>query len=342
MSPLLTRYATPGQKVAGHLRDAVPPLGLVRADVPRPIAGLLERMLAKNAAERPSSPSEVANLLAPFCEGSKLIGLLREARRAGPAPEAEQASRLDTAALHVGSVETSREEAGEPEEASEPQAAGNFGPYHRRLGSPMRIAAMVGGVLAALLLGVVIAFQTHYGTVMIKIPEGVSNVAVKLDGRTIWIEGLDRPLRLRPGEHELLVDSDGFETYTRSFTVKRGDNVVLSVTLVPLDSETAEVAKAMMPSVTDAPTAPAPPLAIAPFDADEARRHQEAWASHLGVPVELENSIGMKLRLIPPGEFMMGSPESEGWGRWADGDGPMGTQHVTGGTTVTPESLSRK
>ena len=138
-------YATPGQKVAGHLRDAVPPLGLVRADVPRPIAGLLERMLAKNAAERPTSPSEVANLLAPFCEGSKLIGLLREARRAGPAPEAEQASRLDTAALHVGSVETSREEAGEPEEASEPQAAGNFGPYHRRLGSPMRIAAMVGG-----------------------------------------------------------------------------------------------------------------------------------------------------------------------------------------------------
>jgi serine/threonine-protein kinase len=50
-----------------------------------------------------------------------------------------------------------------------------------------------------------------------------------------------------------------------------------------------------------------PPLAVAPFDAQQARKHQEAWAKHLGLPVEITNSIGMKLALIPPGEFMMGS-----------------------------------
>ncbi|MCA8994031.1 MAG: SUMF1/EgtB/PvdO family nonheme iron enzyme, partial [Planctomycetaceae bacterium] len=55
--------------------------------------------------------------------------------------------------------------------------------------------------------------------------------------------------------------------------------------------------------------APAP--AIAPFTADEAKAHQEAWAKYLGVPVEYENSIGMKFRLIPPGEFMMGSTLEE-------------------------------
>ncbi len=54
-----------------------------------------------------------------------------------------------------------------------------------------------------------------------------------------------------------------------------------------------------------------PGLTIAPFDAEEARVHQESWAEHLGVEVEIENPIGMQLRLIPPGEFMMGSPESE-------------------------------
>jgi formylglycine-generating enzyme required for sulfatase activity len=54
-----------------------------------------------------------------------------------------------------------------------------------------------------------------------------------------------------------------------------------------------------------------PPLAIAPFDAAQARKHQEAWAKHLGVPVEITNSIGMKLILIPPGEFMMGSTQEE-------------------------------
>jgi formylglycine-generating enzyme required for sulfatase activity len=54
-----------------------------------------------------------------------------------------------------------------------------------------------------------------------------------------------------------------------------------------------------------------PPLAVAPFDAAEAKRHQEAWAKHLGVPVEVANSLGIKLVLIPPGEFTMGTPESE-------------------------------
>ncbi|MGZ0173760.1 MAG: formylglycine-generating enzyme family protein, partial [Planctomycetales bacterium] len=54
----------------------------------------------------------------------------------------------------------------------------------------------------------------------------------------------------------------------------------------------------------------APPTAVAPFDEAQAKAHQEAWAKHLGVPVETTNSIGMKLRLIPPGEFMMGEGDN--------------------------------
>lgn len=57
--------------------------------------------------------------------------------------------------------------------------------------------------------------------------------------------------------------------------------------------------------------ADAPAPAIAPFDADQAKRHQEAWAAYLKVPVEYTNSIGMKFRLIPPGEFLMGSTPAE-------------------------------
>ncbi|MGB0600422.1 MAG: formylglycine-generating enzyme family protein, partial [Rubripirellula sp.] len=50
----------------------------------------------------------------------------------------------------------------------------------------------------------------------------------------------------------------------------------------------------------------APPPANAPFGAADAKAHQEAWAKHLGVEVEVTNSIGMKLRVIPPGTFTMG------------------------------------
>ena len=54
-----------------------------------------------------------------------------------------------------------------------------------------------------------------------------------------------------------------------------------------------------------------PALAVAPFDATQARKHQEAWAKYIGVPVEYTNSIGMKFRLIPPGEFTMGTSSEE-------------------------------
>ena len=52
-----------------------------------------------------------------------------------------------------------------------------------------------------------------------------------------------------------------------------------------------------------------------PFDAREAKRRQEEAARALGMPVEKELDLGagvkMKLRLIPAGEFVMGSPASE-------------------------------
>ena len=54
-----------------------------------------------------------------------------------------------------------------------------------------------------------------------------------------------------------------------------------------------------------------PPTAIVPFDASIAMQHQKAWAGHFGVPVEIDNAIGMKLRLIPAGRMRMGStPET--------------------------------
>ncbi len=55
----------------------------------------------------------------------------------------------------------------------------------------------------------------------------------------------------------------------------------------------------------------APPMAVAPFGAPQAKRHQRAWAEYLGVPVETTNAIGMKFVLIPPGEFDMGSTQEE-------------------------------
>lgn len=64
------------------------------------------------------------------------------------------------------------------------------------------------------------------------------------------------------------------------------------------------------------PTSGAEPApAMSPFSSDQAKVHQRAWAEHLGLPVHVTNSLGMRLSLIPPGQFMMGSPQDEEWHR---------------------------
>lgn len=52
---------------------------------------------------------------------------------------------------------------------------------------------------------------------------------------------------------------------------------------------------------------PGPP----PDASFDAKQTQKASAKQLDVPVETVNSIRVKLRLIPPGKFMMGSSKEE-------------------------------
>ncbi|MEE2641459.1 MAG: bifunctional serine/threonine-protein kinase/formylglycine-generating enzyme family protein [Planctomycetota bacterium] len=56
---------------------------------------------------------------------------------------------------------------------------------------------------------------------------------------------------------------------------------------------------------------PVPALAVAPFE--DASGQQDAWAESLGVEVDYTNSIGMRFRLIPAGQYLMGgtAPEIE-------------------------------
>jgi formylglycine-generating enzyme required for sulfatase activity len=64
------------------------------------------------------------------------------------------------------------------------------------------------------------------------------------------------------------------------------------------------VAVAML-QATNLPAAD-PVLARVPFEPAKAKSHQQDWATAAGVPVEMTNSIGAKLMLIPPGHFSMG------------------------------------
>jgi formylglycine-generating enzyme required for sulfatase activity len=111
---------------------------------------------------------------------------------------------------------------------------------------------------------------------------------------TIKSPGDNQPVEVQvaEGKHTLLVKKGGFETFTKEFTIRSGSKETIRVELVGKE-------------------AGRPLPAIAPFNAQQARAYQDAWAKHLGVPVEHTNSLGMKFILIPPGEFTMGSTPAE-------------------------------
>ena len=108
-----------------------------------------------------------------------------------------------------------------------------------------------------------------------------------------------------------------FQLVTNSRT-NTNTNLVSRVASAPGQSEPSDQVRGLTPPGSPKQDegwhgwpAEAPPPAIAPFDAEQAQQHQEAWAKYLGVPVEYTNSLGMKFRLIPPGEFTMGSTKEE-------------------------------
>jgi formylglycine-generating enzyme required for sulfatase activity/predicted GH43/DUF377 family glycosyl hydrolase len=53
------------------------------------------------------------------------------------------------------------------------------------------------------------------------------------------------------------------------------------------------------------------PLVVAPMSAGQVAGVRKTWSDRTQHPVELDNSIGMKLSLIPPGDFTMGRTEQQ-------------------------------
>jgi sulfatase modifying factor 1 len=64
------------------------------------------------------------------------------------------------------------------------------------------------------------------------------------------------------------------------------------------------------PDPTPPPPAKRPELLQAPFTPTAASAAQVAWASYLKREVQWQDQFGQELRLIPPGEFQMGSDET--------------------------------
>jgi uncharacterized protein (TIGR03067 family) len=182
-----------------------------------------------------------------------------------------------------------------------PAAGGSVNGWAKLLGS-LRPLVYVSTIAVPIALFAWLLLCQGWVSVKVDDPE----MLVMLDGE-IYVSGdrVDpnswhiRGGSLRTGEHFLRAIRGGKVVFEERFHLGFGENRDFDLTRSALQARRGS-------TTAPAGQAPGPPaLAGSPFNAEKATSLQQAWAKHLGVDIETTNSIGMKLRLIPPGEFAM-------------------------------------
>ncbi|MCB9873619.1 MAG: SUMF1/EgtB/PvdO family nonheme iron enzyme [Planctomycetaceae bacterium] len=321
------------KKIFAHRDQPIPSLSATRSGIPSALDVLFQKMVAKDPNDRQQSMSEVISEL-------QTCGVLEPSLESGSATAFSNAPAFDRSLKDQVTAATLTISQPSTEQAPTTDEKGTLPSIvldetiaitgipsrskRHKTSSPRRLwpivaSCLLGTVGLFVAAGIFLKVDTREGTVIIEIdqPE-LAGAVVSVDGQkkiTIKTGEGKEPIEIAADEktHTLKVTKGGFETFTKQFTVKAGGNQTIKVRLEPLAVAKPIPNESSMPKELTTHVWPKnqPAPAIAPFNAEQARDYQEAWAKHLGVEVETTNSIGMKFRVIPPGEFLMGSSEEE-------------------------------
>src|SRR5487761_1686696 len=243
---------------AHHKREPKP-LNLVRPDVPVELAAVVGKMMAKDPNKRYQTPIEVAKALVPFFKPGQSVAPPAETGQSEPPAETSHGLGTATpvspitpppapfpmpvaplpvamalplpAAAPAGqfsvSIDTHR--------AAPRRSWWSSRPPWQQLG-----LVLAAGAAAVILLGIVLLVRTAHGTIEIALSDPNANVEVTVDGDHVDIAGPDGRLSLEVREHDLKVEGKGYETITKKFTVTKGKNPVLIVSLIPIPKKPAD------------------------------------------------------------------------------------------------------
>ncbi len=362
------------EKLLAHQRRPIPLLRSVRGDVPEGLDAALQKMLAKNPADRYADMAEVIDDVQrvqaglPDGRGLEILnGFAAELE--GPSFDSRRRSTA-TARPHVA-VKEEASAAGlfdvVPTPAARSTVQSSVAELHlrrqRSQSATRRTLLISGGVAAGVvllivgfvwLLGIVLRVETPEGTVLVEIDGAGKPIEINVsEDKTITItdpnDGKPISVTVDRQKKQLVLEKQGFRVETLRFSLESPDGQKLSITFVPLeeagpdprpndlppddppeDPPPEELPPEDLPPVPDPPPADlpaprpdpfhgwredAPAPAVAPLKDGEAAQLQQAWADHLGLPVEREvdlpDGVKLTLVLIPPGEFNMGSTREE-------------------------------
>ncbi|GAB5404994.1 MAG: hypothetical protein Aurels2KO_32250 [Aureliella sp.] len=212
---------TPLEKLRLLSTHSAPKLSTLRDDVPADLTKLLSSLLSRDPSDRPASASHTAELLQPFCESAKLPSLLSDARSRA----VESSSRTSQLSL-----------------LPQPEHAPPVAPPASRFGVGVWLAASLIAFAAA---AIWFTIETGKGQLVIESTDANVNVKLRKDGKVaeeLRIEPGTESTRLWSGKYEIEIDSpsDSFSLSTDSFTIRRGETIVATITDKPNTPVAAE------------------------------------------------------------------------------------------------------
>ena len=111
---------------------------------------------------------------------------------------------------------------------------------------------------------------------------------------------------LKSGTYNIELKKEGFKPLAMNLSIGPDQENVIQGSMIQL----ASVNSSTSPN-SDSKQPPSLFNATKGASSEEAGLAQKEWAKYLGQDVEIENELGMEFMLVPPGEFMMGSPVLE-------------------------------
>ncbi|MEM6691062.1 MAG: bifunctional serine/threonine-protein kinase/formylglycine-generating enzyme family protein [Planctomycetota bacterium] len=273
-------YSTPVRKIGAHMNRPMPNLCEKREEIPEGVNEILQKMTAKVIEDRYATPGDVAEALTAFSTNHHLESLIEtvtieDDEMPSATIETEDLRRnsiFNTRNHDEFSIDTGLLRTPKPE-----RSWSGTGQYKWLIGLGLFGLIAIAGTI------IVIRDENGRAVAQVAVPEGGSyeEIQANLDSKSPEVDS------------SVEVTKNMLATST-------------SATSAIEESDQIDGDKSWHGWPADAPVPMIPPV-----NTDQAKAHQDAWATYLDIPVEYENSIGMKLRLVPPTEFFMGSTPKE-------------------------------
>ncbi len=229
-----------------------PPLDSVVQGLPRELALLVHRLLAKDPARRPQTAAEVYRQLTDLEKRVKSVQV--QVQEPPPLEQKQQEHTWPTALVPWERGGSQVRPPWPPERpvarrAAAPSAEVSSGPWEL---PPWVLALGVGAVAVGVgLLLAVIFLRTDKGVIRLEIND--PQVEVQIKGTQITLRGLQgaKELQVSPGEHALVIRRGDFQFETTQLVLRSGQKVTVRVEYLDgqlvVHQGTRELARARLP-----------------------------------------------------------------------------------------------